>query len=320
MFKRILFAFFIIFVLSYFTYKWIASLPKIEFDESVEIDWRSGEEIFWGKGRCNVCHRIGDKGYALRGPNLGQSKDGPILPIRARERALKLSLASATGYLVQSIAEPGAFVVPGYNNEMPEVFRAPISLTPSEIKAVVLYLESLNGDTTFKEIHLPQQLLASYQPEKKSHYEISGDFTAGRDLFFDLEGPAACAVCHVEMHIAPVPEGKTIGPDLTAIASFRTPEHILQKIINPDSNIVSGYEEVLIKTKSGRFFVGMVEEENLEEVSLIERNGYHRLIRQGDIKSRLPQKTSRMPSNYRDLLTQKQLADLLAYLVTLKGN
>ena len=52
----------------------------------------------------------------------------------------------------------------------------------------------------------------------------------------------------------------------------------------------------------------------------LRRNGYHRLIRQGDIKSRLPQKTSRMPSNYRDLLTQKQLADLLAYLVTLKGN
>ncbi len=122
MLKNILNALLILSILSYFTYKWIASLPKIEFDESVEIDWRSGEEIFWGKGRCNVCHRIGDKGYALRGPNLGQSKDGPILPIRARERALKLSLASATGYLVQSIAEPGAFVVPGYNNEMPEVF------------------------------------------------------------------------------------------------------------------------------------------------------------------------------------------------------
>ncbi|TDI84649.1 MAG: hypothetical protein E2O79_03045, partial [Caldithrix sp.] len=192
MFKRILLAFFIIFVLSYFIYKWIATLPKITFDEAVEITRQVGEEIFWAKGRCNICHRIGDKGYALRGPNLGQSKDGPILPIRARERASQLNLAGATEYLVQSIAEPGAFVVPGYNNEMPEVFRAPIFLTPSEIKAVILYLESLEGDTTFKEIRLPPELLASYQPDKPP-FQINGDVSEGRDLFFDLEGAAACA-------------------------------------------------------------------------------------------------------------------------------
>ncbi|MCH7754453.1 c-type cytochrome [candidate division KSB1 bacterium] len=320
MLKKILFFVFVPSILTYFTYQWIASLPKVEFDASVEISWRSGEEIFWGKGRCSVCHRIGKKGYALRGPNLGESKDGPIMPIRARERASQSGLAGSTEYLVQSIAEPGAFVVPGYNNEMPEVFRAPISLTPSEIKAVILYLESLDGDTTFKEIRLPSELLASYQLEKKSHYEISGDSTAGRDLFFDLEGPAACAACHVGINSARVPAGSTIAPDLTAIAGFRTPEHILQKIINPDSNIVSGYEEVLIRTKSGRLLVGIVTEENKEELQLIERNENLILVNKEDIQSRVPQKLSMMPSNYHDLLTQKQLNDLLAYLVTLQGH
>ena len=319
MLKKILFFVFVPSILTYFTYQWIASLPKVEFDASVEISWRSGEEIFWGKGRCNICHRIGDKGYALRGPNLGQSKDGPILPIRARERASQLNLAGATEYLVQSIAEPGAFVVPGYNNEMPEVFRAPIFLTPSEIKAVVLYLESLAGDTTFKEIRLPQKLLASYQPEKKSHYKISGDSTAGGLLFFDLEGPAACAACHAGLNSDGKVDGSAIGPDLTAIAGFRTPEHILRKIINPDSNIVSGYEEVLIRTKSGLLLVGIVKEENKGELQLIERNENLILVSKKDIQSRVPQ-FSMMPSNYRDLLTQKQLNDLLAYLVTLQGH
>ncbi len=317
MFKRILFTLFIIFVLGYFIHKWIASLPRIEFDESAEISWKFGEEIFWGKGRCSVCHRIGEKGYALRGPNLGQSKDGPILPMRARERASQLSLASGTEYLVQSIAQPGAFVVPGYNNEMPEVFGAPILLTPPEIKAVILYLKSLAGDTTFVEIRLPPKLLASYQPDKPP-FQINGDVAEGRNLFFDLEGPAACAACHSGPNSERKADGSTIGPDLTEIAGFRTPEHILQKIINPDSNIVSGYEEVLIRTKSGRLLVGIVKEENKDELQLMERNENLILVSKKDIQSRVPQKLSSMPSNYGGLLTQKQLNDLLAYLVTLQ--
>ena len=320
MLKNILIALSILSILSYSIYKWIASLPKVEFDESVEVNWRSGEKLFWGKGRCSVCHRIGERGYALRGPNLGQSKDGPILSLRARERAWQLGLASSTEYLVQTIAEPGAFVVPGYNNEMPEVFKAPIFLTPAEIKAVVLYLKSLAGDTTFVEIRLPQKLLASYQAEKKPHDEISGDSTAGRLLFFDLVGPAACAACHAGLNSAGKVDGRAIGPDLTAIAGFRTPEYILQKIINPDFNIVSGYTEVVIRTKGGRFLVGVIKEENKDKLQLIERNENLILVSKKDIHSRMPQKLSSMPSNYSDLLTQKQLDDLLAYLVTLKEN
>lgn len=316
MFKKASLLFSILLICGYFIYKWIASLPKIEFDKSAKINRQLGEEIFWGKGRCSICHRIGERGYALRGPNLGESKDGPILPLRTRDRVSQLNLASMTEYLVQSIAEPAAFVVPGYNSEMPEVFKAPISLTPSEIKAVILYLASLDGDTTFKEIRLPSKLLASYQPDQ-AQFQITGDVTEGRNLFFDLGGPAACAACHAGLNLAGKIEGSTIGPDLAALASFRTPEHILQKIINPDSNIVSGYEEVLIKTKSGRFFVGMVEEEDQGEILLIERNGNHQLIPHEEIQARVPQKTSRMP-NYRDILTQRQLDDLLAYLVTLK--
>ena len=317
MLKNILIALSILAILSYFIYKWIASLPKIEFDELAEFSWQSGEEIFWGTGRCSVCHRIGEKGYALRGPNLGQSKDGPILPIRARERAAQSGLAGSTEYLVQSIAEPGAFVVPGYNNEMPEVFGAPILLTPSEIKAVVLYLKSLAGDTTFVEIRLPPQLLASYQPDKPP-FQINGNVAQGRDLFFDLEGPAACAACHLGLNSERKAEGSTIGPDLAEIAGFRTLEHILQKIINPDSNIVSGYEEVVIRTKGGRFLVGVIKEESEDELQLMERNESLILVSKKDIQSRVPQELSSMPSNYGGLLTQKQLNDLLAYLITLQ--
>jgi len=83
---------------------------------------------------------------------------------------------------------------------------------------------------------------------------------------------------------------------------------------------VSGYEEVLIRTKSGLLLVGIVKEENKGELQLIERNENLILVSKKDIQSRVPQRLSSMPSNYRDLLTQKQLNDLLAYLVTLQGH
>ena len=96
-------------------------------------------------------------------------------------------------------------------------------------------------------------------------------------------------------------------------------EKVIEKTINPDSNIVSGYAEVVIRTKGGRLLVGVIKKENKDVLQLMERNENLILISKKAIQSRVPQKLSSMPSNYGDLLTQKQLNDLLAYLVTLKG-
>src|SRR3989344_6949405 len=56
---------------------------------AVEITPEGGETIFGGKGRCYTCHSIGDKGSAVRCPNLGQWGDKFPMPIgqRANERA-----------------------------------------------------------------------------------------------------------------------------------------------------------------------------------------------------------------------------------------
>ena len=81
---------------------------------------------------------------------------------------------------------------------------------------------------------------------------------------------------------------------------------------------MSGYEEVLIRTKNGRILVGIVKEENKDELQLVERNENLIRVSKKDIKSLVPQNLSRMPSNYLDLLTQQQLDDILAYLVTLQ--
>ncbi|MFQ5641917.1 MAG: c-type cytochrome [bacterium] len=309
--------------LTYIVYNWIRSLPEMAdiSHENIPLTAAAGEDIFWGKGRCHVCHKIGERGYALRGPNLGDSKEGPEIAIRAQTRANKLQLENPTEYLVQSIAEPGAFVLPKYQNEMPEVFKAPIALVPAEITAVVLYLQSLGGVPNPDEITLDEKIFAGFRnPGKPSKFIGDGDVETGRELFFDVHGAAACAACHLGINAKGGPEGSTIGPDLTGIAGFRTPEHIYQKVVHPDSNIVSGYEEVLIKTKSGIFFIGMVKAERGDSLVLINKYAEQWSLKRDAISSMTVQSTSMMPGNYTELLTEEEMKDLMAYLLTLDGS
>lgn len=319
--KKLSFIFLIFIFAIYFIYDWIRSLPSVtvNYDNNVEISAATGEEIFWGSGRCHVCHKIGERGYALRGPNLGEGKEGAVIPLRAQNRAAQAGLASGTDYLVQSIAQPGEFVVPGFNNEMPEVFKAPISLSPAEIKAVILYLESLDGSNPVNDIQLPPQLLAEYHSNEDVGFRIRGNAAAGRDLFFDLQGPAACATCHIGINVRGQKEGSIIGPDLSEVAAIRTPEHLYSKIIQPDSNLVSGYEQVLVKMQSGQFLIGMVQEENEDEWVLLDRAYNELRISRKNVHSVIPQKNSMMPGNYRELLIEKQIQDIIAYLLSLQG-
>ena len=97
-----------------------------------------GREIMDGKGLCFTCHTIGRTG-ALRFPDLAGVAG------RAAERVPGLSDVE---YFAQSMYDPNAFVVPGFNPGMPVINRPPIGLTDQEILCVIAYLQSLGGTPT----------------------------------------------------------------------------------------------------------------------------------------------------------------------------
>src|SRR5687768_14468627 len=112
----------------------IAIRADLTTPEMVEV----GREIAEGKGLCRTCHTIGQSG-ALRFPDLAGVAG------RAAERIPGLS---DLDYLAQSLYEPDAFVVPGFNPGMPTINRPPIGLTDQEILCVLAYLQSLGGTPT----------------------------------------------------------------------------------------------------------------------------------------------------------------------------
>ena len=97
-----------------------------------------GREIMDIKGLCFTCHTIGRTG-ALRFPDLAGVGE------RAQTRVPGLS---DVDYFAQSLYEPEAFIVPGFNPGMPVINRPPIGLTDQEILCVIAYLQSLGGTPT----------------------------------------------------------------------------------------------------------------------------------------------------------------------------
>lgn len=177
---------------------------------------RAGEEIFRTKGTCSVCHMIGGPGG--RGPDLAG------VGARAGQREPG---KDATTYLVEALVQPAAFVVEGYPNIMPPVDRPPISLTRSEVWAVVAYLESLGGEVTVTLDDIPATVGAAAAPgAQPPPVTIPGDVTAGREIF---AGKGGCIACHKAGDLGASP----VGPDLSQIARIQTPDYIMRKILDP---------------------------------------------------------------------------------------
>jgi mono/diheme cytochrome c family protein len=110
-------------------------LPK---EMSQEDMVKAGRQIMEGKGLCFTCHTIGNKG-PLRFPDLAGVGE------RATHRVPGLS---DVDYFAQTLYDPNAFIVPGFNPGMPTINKPPIGLSDQEILAVIAYLQSLGGKVT----------------------------------------------------------------------------------------------------------------------------------------------------------------------------
>ncbi len=287
--------------------------------EGVSVE--NGEQIFWGPGKCHTCHAVGALGSSVRCPNLGESADGLEIALRAVERAAERGVAlgremSATDYLIESIAEPSAHVVEGYKDEMPKVYEPPISLIADQISSVILYMQSLGGVPDPGSIVLPTEIRqAGLRQSAVEPWEpyLDGDSLRGREMFFDLAGPAPCAKCHRVGE-----RGGAVGPELTSVAGTRTVRFIVESILRPSEEIASGYESILIQTTDGRILDGIVTRETDDSLWLATSLGEELSLALADIARRRIQELSLMPDNLAEVITVTELHDLLAFLQTLR--
>jgi mono/diheme cytochrome c family protein len=210
------------------------SIPQIESKPPQELSLeggtvtpaqliKAGEEIFHTKGTCEICHRIGQKG--TRAPDLAG--------IGARAAKTKPGM-SAKAYILESLLQPGAYIVEGYPNIMPAVDKPPIALNRSEVWALTAFLESLGGTVDVALNDIPASVGAG-GAAAAAEIKIPGDPKGGEAVF---QGKGTCIACHKAGKIGASP----VGPDLSQIAKIQTPDYIMKKILDPKgSGTVANY-------------------------------------------------------------------------------
>ena len=140
---------------------------------------------------------------------------------------------------------------------------------------------------------------------------IGGDHRRGQAIFNGTR--AACATCHTIGYL-----GGQIGPDLTRIGSVRTERDLLESIIYPSASFARAYEPVIVETRDGEEHSGVVKRETPESVLLVTGPSLEENISRSDIDTMRPGSVSIMPEGLEEQLTRQELADLLAFLKSLK--
>lgn len=197
----------------------------------------AGQEIMAGKGTCLGCHTIGDEGGALRFPDLG----GIGATAETRREGY-----TAVEYLAESLYEPNAYIVDGFQPGMPPVHRPPIGLTDAEVKAILAYLQSLGGTPT---ITLDTDLgYASEAPPAPAAATPAAPTTVGASGETPLDGPALfqqylCNSCH--SLDAPEP---MVGPSLYDVGNRLTKAELYEALVDPDATVTEGFPPGVMRT------------------------------------------------------------------------
>ncbi len=156
----------------------------------------------------------------------------------------------------------------------------------------------------------PKRLGNAIKPE--AILALAGDAAQGRRLFFDTAG-IQCKTCHKLSG-----EGTEIGPDLSQIGKKYDNAKILDNILSPSREIDPKFVVYLAATSDGRLHSGLLVERTEQAVALKDNKGNVVRLAAADIELLAPQQQSLMPDLLLRDMTAQQVADLLAFLASLK--
>ena len=237
---------------------------------------KAGEYEF--RINCALCHGLGARGGG-RGPDLTRAQK-------------KHAHSDADMFQIISNGIPGtAMPANGTNGQG-------VGMTDTEIWQIITYIRS-------QEVKAPAKPL--------------GNAAHGKDLFY---GDANCSLCHLV-------EGKggRLGPELTGVGGSRTREAIIDSVRNPSRRLAWGlteatkefpqeYESVTAVTADGKEIKGVTLNEDSFSVQIMDTNEQIHLLEKDKLRSFHKSRESAMPPYNADILSDKDLEDIVAYLIS----
>ena len=175
-------------------------------------------------------------------------------------------------------------------NGVPAAGMPSFNLQPAEFDGLVAYIRSgfdLNA-TPFK----------------------VGAAARGQTIF---EGKGGCAACHRVNG-----KGSFSAPDLSDIGILRQPASIQRSLTEPNAGMMPINRPLRVVTKDGRTIRGRRLNEDTFTVQLADQDGRLYSFAKADLSQYDLGTTSDMPS-FTGKLSEDELADVLAYLISLRG-
>jgi putative heme-binding domain-containing protein len=123
--------------------------------------------------------------------------------------------------------------------------------------------------------------------------------------------PANCFVCH-----ATQPGELRMGPSLAGIGRLPA-QYLVESILQPSRVIKTGFQTELIETSDGRALSGLVEVRG-EQLIVHAASGQREIVPLSGITRRAASPISPMPDGYETILSLAELADLTAFLLSLR--
>jgi putative heme-binding domain-containing protein len=139
------------------------------------------------------------------------------------------------------------------------------------------------------------------------------NFKNGMKMF----AAARCVICHRFAG-----DGGSTGPDLTQAAGRFSLKDLAESIVNPSKVISDQYRTTIVQTAQGRAYTGRVIAVADESITLLidpEDASKTVEIKKADIEAQEPSPVSLMPKDLLKPLNEKEVLDLLAYILS-RGN
>ena len=133
----------------------------------------------------------------------------------------------------------------------------------------------------------------------------AGDTTSGRAVF----AKATCAACHNG--------ALAVGPSLEGVANRFSRDDLITAVIDPSRDVSPRYRVTKVSTQDGQIYLGVIVYEAND--GLILQTGAADTIRVAGsrVQEKRPGETSLMPAGLLDRLSDREVADLFAYMKSL---
>ena len=136
---------------------------------------------------------------------------------------------------------------------------------------------------------------------------IDGDVDRGREVF-----KRECSKCHrLEDY------GEELGLPLNTVQN-RGPETILLSVLDPNREVLPQYLNYVVVTGEGLSVTGMIDTETATSITLKRAEGESDTVLRTNIDELVNTGLSIMPEGQEELVTKQEMADMIAYLMSIK--